>query len=50
MRPRLIRVALGLWMVMMISACAKRTDPAVATAGGGAAIRRNVITMKGAAR
>lgn len=31
-------------------ACSKKTDPSVASAGGGAYPQRNVLTMKGAAR
>jgi hypothetical protein len=33
-----------------LTACAKKHDPAAANSGGGAAVQRNVITMKGAAQ
>lgn len=42
--------AAGCWILMSLVACAKKTDPAAANAGGGAAVRRNVLTMQGAAR
>jgi len=37
-----------LWAGLM--ACARKTDPSVANAGGGATNPRVVLTMKGAAR
>ena len=33
-----------------LTACGKNHDAAVANSGGGAAVQRNVITMKGAAQ
>ncbi len=44
---------LGVFGVILLAglfACEKKRDPAAANAGGGAATRRNVITMKGAAQ
>ena len=47
---RLLLSVLGLILMAGLAASAKRRDPAVANAGGGAAIKRNVLTMQGAAR
>ena len=33
-----------------LTACGKKHDAAVANAGGGAAVQRNVITIKGASQ
>ena len=41
---------LGVILLAGLFACEKKRDPAVPNAGGGVSPKRNVITMKGAAR
>ena len=42
--------AIGTMLMAGVFACAKKNDPAVTSAGGGAANGMGVITLKGAAR
>ena len=42
--------ALGLILLAGLVACERKRDPAVPNAGGGVSPKRNLITMKGAAR
>ena len=49
MQSRWLRI-LAPAVLACLTACGKKHDAAVANAGGGAAVQRNVITMKGAAQ
>ena len=47
---RLLLGALGWILLSSLVACTRRSDPAVASAGGGVSPQRVVLTMKGAAQ
>jgi hypothetical protein len=49
-RRRRLFGALGWILLSGLVACARKSDPAVANAGGGPTNPRVVLTMKGAAR